>query len=349
MRLTGLAGIAAMSVGVTWTGVARADDTKIALRISGCEAANIRADRLFELMRTELFPRQLVAGDIGPGAPELSADVRLCMGTVNTASIVIQRAGLGVAERGVDLSDVVGDLRARTLAVALAEMVTSLPVEQRNSSTSSSNSPGAILDSTTPAIVASKPADLRGPAASAPSSGTRGSEPGREQSSRSLKLGAGIALRHFFGPSTSLIGPWMSAFAHRFSGEALFLTSNNSAPVGSVTLYNLDVAAAYEIIAWGESPKLGLRLRGELGKTWAKGNPTDPSSARGQTDSSTQAAALLEVLVESPMSRRFGIEAHLSAGAARGLIATADYRASATTNGLFVGAGLGLSFDLGEI
>ena len=349
MRLARLAGIAAISVVVSLRGVARADDTKIALRISGCEAANIRADRLFELMRTELFPRQLVAGDIGPGAPELSADVRLCMGTVNTASIVIQRAGLGVAERGVDLSDVVGDLRARTLAVALAEMVTSLPAEPRNTNVSSSDSRGAIRDATAPALVPSKPTDWQGPPASAPSSGTRGSEPGREQSSRSWKLGAGAALRHFFDPSTSLIGPWISISAHRFSGEALFLTSNSQASAGSVALYNLDAVVAYEIFAWGAVPKFAARLKGELGKTWAKGNPGSTSHAEGRTDSSTQAGALLEVLVYSPMSRRFGIEARLSGGAAKGLTATADNVATATTNGFFVGATLGLNFDLGDI
>ena len=51
------------------------------------------------------------------------------------------------------------------------------------------------------------------------------------------------ALHEFFKPGTLLLGPWVSMAAYRFSGEALFLTSNNQAVVngvqlGSVRLYN---------------------------------------------------------------------------------------------------------------
>jgi hypothetical protein len=348
VRLAGLAGIAALSVIATLTGVARADDTKIALRIFGCEAANIKSDRLFELVRTELAPRTLMAGDIGLVMPELSANVHLCVGTVNTASITVQRSGLTVAERVLDLADVVGDLRVRTLAVALAEMVASLPVDTSNSNARSIESRTSIPDSK-PAIAPTTPATYRDGTAPEPPSGAKASDSSHEQSSKALQLGAGAALRHFFGPSTSLLGPWVSISAHRISGEVLFLTSNSQVSAGSVALYNFDVAASYEFIAWGALPKFSARLKGELGETWAKGSPASPSSAQGRTQSSTQAAVLLEVLLASPMSRRLGIEARLSGGAASGLTASADKIATATTNGFFVGTTLGLTFDFSEI
>ena len=349
MRLARLAGIAAMSVVSSLTGVARADDTKIALRISGCEAANIKADRLFELVRTELFPHQLMAGDIGPVAPELFADVRLCSGTANAVLISIQRAGLNIAQRILDLSDVVGDLRARTLAVALAEMVTSLPAEQKNSNAISSELRDKIPNASNTPIAPTTRANAQRGVTLGPSADDNSSDAKRARAARTLQLGAGVAARHFFDPRTWLLGPWMSISAHRFSGEALFLTSNSQVTAGSVVLYNLDAAAAYEVIAWGTLPKFTARLKGELGKTWAKGNPTNPSSAQGQSKSSTQSAALLEVLVDYPMSRRFGIEARLSGGRAWGFTATADSVPTATSNGLFVGASLGLSFDLCDI
>ncbi len=116
-----------------------------------------------------------------------------------------------------------------------------------------------------------------------------------------------------------------------------------------MTLNTFDWAAAYEVIDWGTAPKFAARLRGELGKTWAKGNPSNPSSALGRTESGTQVAILLEALVDNPMSRRFGIEARLSGGVATGLRATADNKVTATTSGFFVGAALGLAFDLGAI
>ncbi len=219
MRLSGLAGIAAVSVVSSLTGVARADDTKIALRISGCEAANIKADRLFELMRTELFPRQLMASEIGSQAPELLADVRLCVGTANDASITIQRSGQGVAQRTLDLSDVVGDLRTRTLAVALAEMVTSLRAGPSNSTANSVESRTLIPDSEL-ATASTTHANLK-PGTAAPF-GTQGSGAGHEPSSQALQLGAGVALRQYFAPITSLLGPWISISARRFSAEAIF-------------------------------------------------------------------------------------------------------------------------------
>jgi hypothetical protein len=329
------------------TGLARADDTKIALRISGCEAANIKADRLFELVRTELAPRLLRVGDIGAEARELLADVHLCAGTLNGASITIQRSGLSVAQRMLDLSDVVGDLRARTIAVALAEMVSALPPEPPNSNANSVESE-ALIPEAKPAIAPTPAANFS--ANPAPTFSDRVLDSSREQSSRTLRLGAGAAFRQFFGPSTSLLGPWMSISGHRFLLEALFLTSNSQLKTGSVVLYNLDAAAAYEVVAWGRLPKFTARLKGELGVTWAKGKPTNPSSVSGKTESGTQVAALLELLVDNPMSRRLGIEAGLLGGvAAVGLQATADGSKAANTSGVFFGATLGVTFDLSEI
>ncbi len=347
MRLTRLAHLAVLSAALSLCGGARADAPKIVLSITGCEAANVRADRLFELARTELAPRFLMPGDGIRKTPELMAIVSLCQGSSNLAVITVVKSGQRLAQRALDLSDVVGDMRARTLAVALAELVAALPSDQLAASADPDAARGSATDPLATEIAPPSAEAL--PVVPPPVTRDSASRPKSNQNSPGARLSAGAALRHFFVPSTWLLGPWISMTAHRISGEALFLTSKNQAsdssgPLGSVRIYNPNGAAAYRFLSFGDSPTLAARLRGELGWTWAKGISQDPAAVQGFTKSHWQGAALIELLLENPMSRSFGIEARLSSGVARGLTAISGRNSFASTDGFFVGAALGLCF-----
>jgi hypothetical protein len=131
-------------------------------------------------------------------------------------------------------------------------------------------------------------------------------------------------------------------------GEAQFLVSNSDQSRGTVSVYNANLAAAYELAGWGQQPHVALRLRGELGWVWAQGVPLDPTLARGSTKSAPQSALLLEMLLKGSISRNIGIETRLDIGAASGLTAEADKRAVATTNGFLVGGAIGVAYDWGD-
>lgn len=340
-------GLAALSVLLSYLHGARADATKINLSILGCEASGVSADRLFELARTELAPRLLAVGEGSSTAGELNATVHLCQGSPHHALLALGSAGQPWAERFVDLSDVVGDMRARTLAVALAEFVASAPTIPATTGAKTGNSAPATTDkgSKGPPQISPQNIDVLPSLSPQDSATATTSDPAG--SALSTRLSAGLALRHFFTPQTNLLGPWLSITGNHWMGELLFLASNSEQIQGTVSLYDANLAGAYEFVTWGKLPQVALRLRGELGWVWAKGSPKDPNTVQGSSKSASQSALLLELLLKSSVSRKIGIETRLTCGLANGLTAEADKQTVATTNGFVVGGALGLFYDWG--
>jgi hypothetical protein len=340
-------GLAALGVLLSYLHWARADASKINLSILGCDASGVSADRLFELARTELAPRLLAVSDGSPKADELNATVHLCLGSTHHALLVLGIEGQRSSERLVDLSDVVGDLRTRTLAVALAEFVASAPASPTMTGANAGNTspPAATQDSKGPGRTVPQNIDVV-PSLSNQESATTASSR-RAGSAHSTRLSAGLALREFFAPQTRMFGPWISMTGNRWTGELIFLASNTTSdqPQGTVSLYDANLAGAYEFVTLGERPQVGLRLRGELGWVWASGRPKDQNSVQGLSSSAPQYALLLELLLKGAISRKLGIETRLTCGAAGGLTAQADKQAVATTNGFLVGGTLGLFYD----
>ena len=331
MRLSELAGLAAFIFGFLPIDGARAAESKITLYITGCEAAQIASDRLFEFARAEMAPRELV---IATGEPVVDTawvgEVRLCHGSPNLALITIGTPGHPIAERVLDLSDVVGEMRARTLAVALAEMFAS----------TTPNAWAAASASTAPPPVAAPPASpILAPRQEAPIA----PPPYRYTPIPLNRLSAGAALREYFQPATTLVGPWLSATGNRWLGEISFLTSSKSAPNGTVTLNNVNLALGYEVLSYGRSPTFAVRARGELGMVWASGTPTS-NAIKSHSQSRAQGAGALEMLLMSPISRDLGIEAKLSSGFSSGITATSDGKSVSSTDGVFVGLQLGLFY-----
>ena len=322
--------IAAVAAGLALTlpHAASAATTNIALSISGCEAAAVQADRLFDLARTELAPRSVTPSDVWQHDEALRLSVRLCQGSANGVIIELQNAGGAIALRQLDLSDVVGDLRARTLAVALAELLASASVEanlgHRNTNTDPALKavPAGTAQRTqsvetpvahAPPVSEQTPplAPETAPVAAAPSlASTPPAEPppSANMGANSLRATAGVALREFFAPNTTLIGPWLAMAIWRIAGEAQFLTSKQNADLGNVTLgtvtlYDANLAAAYRIVSFGSPIATSANLRAEVGRTWAQGNPDDNSKVKESPVSRTHFGLAIDLAVDAPITR----------------------------------------------
>jgi hypothetical protein len=168
--------------------------------------------------------------------------------------------------------------------------------------------------------------------------------PSANTGARSLRATAGVALREFFAPNTTLIGPWLAVAMWRLSGEAQFLTSKRDAHTGTVNLYDANLAAAYRVISFGSTIAASANLRAEAGRAWAKGSNYDTSKIEAKSDWVTQLGLAVDLAFEASIQRHLGLELHVQGGGTRGITAQADGQSVATTQGLFVGACLGLHY-----
>lgn len=369
--MTRLPATALMAIGVaaTLARAASAASTNIVISISGCEAAAVQADRLFDLARAELAPRIVVPGDGARDARAPHLSVRLCQGSANGVTIEWQDFGAAMVVRQLDLSDVVGDMRTRTLAVALAELVAAAPV---NASTMNRQDNGALDPAApsaaaqrappkSPPTVAAQPilplqrAETLPPGLSTQVPPVATVEPTSNATSRApaLRARAGVALREFFNPQTMFVGPWLSVATRRFAGEAQFLTTRKdvtqgAATLGTVTLYDAGVAAIYQAVSWGSSIVVSANLRAEVGNTWARGEPGNTINIQKlPTKSGARLAAALDLMADTVIVGDFGLQLRvLVGGDAWGVTAQAFNQAVASTEGVFAGIALGLNYKI---
>lgn len=329
---------------------ASAATPSISLSIVNCNASGVTTERLFELARAELAPRPLLTAT-DPDARH--AEIRLCDGSTQHARISMKGNGAPRGEQRLELTDVTGDLRARTLAIAFAEWITANDANPTRDTaidrtaedasqfppspnhTSRSASPSADPD---PAVAALSPTGAASPALAAPAGRT---------AKTTTQLAAGLALRHHFTTPTNLAGPWL-AFTHGgWHTEAQLLSSNSDhPPQGSVTLYDAHVALAYPLAQLMHKPAVAIRARAELGWAWAQGDASAPTLAFAFSRSTWQAAVLLEVPAQFCLSQHIGILTRFEVGASRGLTAQVDHQSVATTQGLFAGVALGVVTQL---
>jgi hypothetical protein len=325
--------------------VARAaGNTTVSLSIAGCDDAHVPTDRLVELVRTEVAPADLEFSGKSP-APALpsAADVRgviaFCDGSPERVRVVLSAGSTTSLERVVDLSDVVGELRVRTLAVAFAEMLIRLRVLVETQ---------AIADSKTSASgqVRTGPESQVPPAPSvtqAAEATTRGPSPSGERASETRwHVGSGISLRSHAEPQTTFVGPWLALEYGPWQSEVLFLTATKRVTTGTVSLYDMIAALGWAPLKVGTAVRFVLGVRGELGMTWAVGSPAADSEVQGATQRRARAALLTEPRIELALSSAITAEVRFSAGIAHGATATADRAPVATTGGPFVGTALGL-------
>ena len=338
-QLASTARVIAFALPCAWlghSGVARAAVApNVLLSVTGCSEAQVPADRLFELVRTEVSPFNLaVAGASIPG--HFFGTIALCYGSSDRVWMAL-RGAEGNVQRVVELSDVAGELRIRTLAVTFAEMLTALQSRVAPAASPANATPSAPVDSMRETRVA--PADTEtqdsanvayGPAA-------------KERASRSSRLGiaAGGTLRQFASPRTLLAGPWLAIAWGSWEGEALYLRASRQVAAGSVQLRELNLAAAYVPVELGDALRVRLALRGEIGMNWASGSPDANRHAVGTAEHRVDVALLAEPRLELALSSMFVVQARLAAGVAYGPTARANGAPALTSGGVFAGAALG--------
>lgn len=320
---------------------ARAAATKITLAVTKCEASLVLPERLFEYARAEMAPHEIALDEGQPIVQGFVAQVRLCHGSPNTVLISISAGGTAIAERVVEIADVIGDMRARTLAVALAELFAATsPNARATSSGQQTQLRAPASSSATPAPVASNASDQR-PAAPLPSASEKPAERERE---RDTSIEAGAVLRLFFQPQSTLLGPFLALQKQRVFGEFSLMTANKVVSSGTVSVYDACFAVAYALLA-SRMELWSLRARAEAGLVWAVGDASRPGVAQTHR-SAFQGAGALEFASAVPLERGFALDVRAQTGFARGTTATADGQSVLSTAGFFAGFGLGLSLDV---
>ena len=327
-----------------YCGVVRAaETTSISISITACEEAEIAQDRLLELLRTEVAPAALVvAGSTSPSV--IQGTIELCHGSPEFAWIVLRDESRRTLERTVNLSDVAGELRLRTLAVTFGEMVLILKTTAEQPLPANPRL-GSILDARAPPGEEQRSSPIRA-APDRRSATQTDSRSNAAAGAASPRIGAGVMLREFARPATTLTGPWLSFGSDLWQAEALFLATSNQVPTGTVSLYNLNAAASFIPLQFGTNPRVQLGLRGEIGIAFATGAPSANSQALGTTQRQEQAVLLAEPRFEVHLSSAFSLQARIAIGIASGPTATANHVSVATCGGAFVGTALGVNVGL---
>jgi hypothetical protein len=303
--------------------LARGRDAGVALSVTQCAEASIPSERLLELARAELAPRTVRPVDAESGAHELVAQVRLCDGSPDRARLIVR--GHRVVERTLDLSGVDGDARARTVAVALAEIAASVAREDVDTGQSTMARGGAPLDG--PPNPEQGDRFTREP----PLERTRAGDP--------TMIGAGLVLREHILPHTLLLGPGISLAGDRLMGEVLVVTARHEQAAGTVEVSTALGGVALTVLGSRGAPSISLRIRAELGVAWASGTPAT-IGGRGQTAVAPQGDAQLEFALRVRVTRKTTLELRVSSGYASGLVAESNGVAAASTHGVFLGATL---------
>jgi hypothetical protein len=318
---------------------ARAAAPAVALSITPCDAAGVAADRLSELISTEIAASgTLLTEDPTPDA--LRATIVLCHGSAERVWMSLDQRAQRLHERDVDLSDVEGELRARTIAVAFAEMLSAL-----RASASRRPAPSPAPKPSAAGVRDPQPAHAAAPP-SPELVGDRRSDVRRAAGPSRYCVAAGFHLREYVQPATLLIGPWLSIGVGRWRAEALYLQANANVPLGTVRLRSALLSASYTAWELGRALRVGLGARGELGMTWAAGSPRDDDRALGATRRSVQAALMAESRLEIPWTAAIALQARFATGISYGPTGVAGGMAAARSGGVFVATTLGMRLRL---
>jgi hypothetical protein len=308
-------------------GLAHADDAGVVLSVAQCAEASVPSEQLLELARAEMAPRSVRPAGGDPGTHEVVAHIVLCDGSPDRARLVAE--GHRRVERTMDLSDVVGDARARTLAVALAEMVASAAEEKPDVG---------------PSIAAADREPIEPKRA-----GTYRAAPAppveRTRPSTETLVGAGLAVREHVLPSTLLLGPSISIGGDSLLGDLLVVTASHQAPRGTVTLSTALAGMALTVLARRGAPTLALRIRAELGVAWASGTPAS-GGAQGKTAVAPQGDVQAEFALRARVTGKTLLELRFSGGYASGLVAESDGIAVASSQGAMLGAAMAAYWGL---
>lgn len=265
------------------------------------------------------------------------------------------RDGDSTQTRPVSLDDIAPELRPVALAVLTAEFLRSiwatpaapvpLAAEASNASPPPESAPPPTAAAPTPAPAPSVP-PIPPPRAPEDHPARDHKEDRRPEPNRRLHVGAGALVRAFANPGTlllggelSLVGPVVFAGVNAAGGSGDDLLGQVSVGVVALTLGGRwKLARSGGVTWWGVAAA-------DIGWSWASAIPADPRSPL--TSSGAMFGALtLGPELDIPLSGSFGLALGIRAGAARGIVATADHREVAGAQGFTLSTTATITYEL---
>lgn len=325
---------AALACTVLHARVAHAEPQRVLVE-SNCAPSVLDLFELLYLLRVELPPDRVQFGatlaELG-SPPRPGLHLVLCADGGRLDTLALRVADAPAESRTLDVSGLPANARARALALTLAEIIGS-----------------TTLAAAAPAPQAEQPVPMPH-AATAPTAQPSPVVPSdRKRPSTVARVGAAfvsraVALPDALDAPTWLYGPALRLDVSRWHVAAVLLFGQGDAKLGSIAITSATGALAYDVWRSDGDLAFAARVRGELGVTRATGEPRE--GARALSASALTAAALVELAVLARLGGPWSLDLRIGSGYARGLGALAGGSREATTHGVVLEAGAGLSFEL---
>jgi hypothetical protein len=318
---------------ISWLRLAAATDAPtrpLRLQVRDCKAAQVSVLRLVELLNTEIAPRSVEWVDDVASEPN-RIQVILCHFTPNEALLSVFRNGDAISERQVDLSDVEGESRMRTLATILAETLAA--AEQK---------PKQVEEAKTNAAAVEPPAQPRSGSVRVISGSV---QPATSPAmTRSWHSGAALLMREYSRAGSPFFGTEIRLGYGRFEAELSLGRSHVTANAGDITHSFTVLATTFELARFFRAPELVPRLRFETGLAWAQSSSRDVDTV-SNTRVAPLSAAMLELVLRQHVVSQTSVELKALGGYSGGLTATENGAPRSSTSGWIGSLGLGLGFD----
>ena len=327
--------LASTGVVLGWLHLAIASEAPaqpLKLYVETCESARVPISRLVEVLSTELAPLS-VEWVADATLEPTRCEVLLCNGSPNGAMLRVFHDGLAVSQRQLDLSDVGGDSRVRTLAAIVAETLNA--TEQNR----------AVVETSRPSVPAGERWSAPPVGSVQLGSGTVQPEvTANPRNDVAWHSGATLSLREYSRPGSPFFGTEVHLGLRRFQAALSLGRSQVTAREGDITHSFAVVATSIELTRFFRTPVLIPRVRFETGVAWAQSHANDVATI-SSTHAAALSAAMLEVVLRQRLVARTAMHLICLGGYSGGFTATENGVPRSSTSGWFASLGLGVDFD----
>jgi hypothetical protein len=321
------------------THAARAEGPSVRVNAT-CTIAGTSSAAMLEILRAELSPADVSVPNGSPvldDADDIAVVIDACDRFAPAARSVVYRGGER-REKWVDLTGVAIDDRDRALALALAESIQRIEREQPAQASVPSPAVTTPMPTTapTPGSGASPPespqasgGDEHGAPSAAPS--------GVPHSDRPLSLRFAPLFRYTERTGTPFFGADATFGWNPLGFGVRGLVAHDDTPIGSTLQTAIAGIFAAEWFALG--PSAGFRGEIEFGAAIATGTPNE--GAVGYTRTSPHWGVTTSLLLLSPLTDEWAMDAALGGGYGSSLTIQVDDRDSGTLGGWYLNVALG--------
>lgn len=303
----------------------------VRVRIVECETAQIPVSRFLDMLKTELAPRTVELVYDATSEPT-RWDVQLCQDGASVALLQVFRDGRAVSQRQVDLSDVDGDNRVRTLAAVVAE-------------TASASTEVALQAEKPRALPPAAHRSIPAPTAEAPTvSGTVQLVPRSSvRKEMGWYSGAALFVREYSRPGSPFFGTNLHIGYSRVAAGLSLAWARTTAQTGEITHSFAVLSTTVDLARFFDGPQLIPRLHAESGVAWAVSR-----SSQALTTTKTRAAILsaahLELALRQRIAAQAAFELRCAGGYSGGLTASENGIPRSSTSGWVASATLGANY-----